>query len=65
MHAMLCTRPDIAYAVSITSRYQSDPGEEHWTTIKNILKFLRRTKDLILTYGRDKLKHEGFTDSDF
>ncbi|KAM0986185.1 hypothetical protein EV2_013807 [Malus domestica] len=29
MYAMICTRPDIAYAVSITSRYQSNPGLEH------------------------------------
>ncbi|KAJ8754916.1 hypothetical protein K2173_015428 [Erythroxylum novogranatense] len=26
MYAMLCTRPDVSYALSITSRYQSDPG---------------------------------------
>ena len=29
MYAMLCTRPDICYAVGVVSRYQSDPGEEH------------------------------------
>jgi hypothetical protein len=29
MYAMLCTRPDICYAVSIVSRYQSNPGPEH------------------------------------
>ena len=30
MYAMLCTRPDICYAMGIVSRYQSGPGEEHW-----------------------------------
>ena len=29
MYAMLCTRPDIAYAVSVTSRFQSNPGLQH------------------------------------
>ena len=29
MYAMLCTRPNIFYAVSMVGRYQSDPGEEH------------------------------------
>ncbi|KAM1650527.1 hypothetical protein EV1_003145 [Malus domestica] len=29
MYAMICTRPYIAYAVSITSRYQSNPGSGH------------------------------------
>ncbi|KAK1594668.1 hypothetical protein QYE76_008240 [Lolium multiflorum] len=52
MYAMLCTRPDIAHAVSLTSRYQSDPGMEHWT--KNILKYLKRTKDMFLCYGGDQ-----------
>ena len=65
MYAMLCTRPDIAHAVSVTSRYQSNSGEEHWTAVKNIFKYLRRTKDLFLTYGESELKIEGFTDSDF
>ncbi|KAM1216803.1 hypothetical protein ACFX2J_013044 [Malus domestica] len=38
MYAMICTRPDIAYAVSITSRYQSNPGPEHWVAVKTVLK---------------------------
>ena len=29
MYAMICTRPDVSYALSVTSRYQSDPGMEH------------------------------------
>ena len=29
MYAMLCTRPDIAHAMSVTSRYQSNPDKEH------------------------------------
>ncbi|KAM1870694.1 hypothetical protein ACFX14_046788 [Malus domestica] len=51
MYAMICTRPDIAYAVSITSRYQSNPGSEHWAAVKTVLKYLRRTKDMFLIYG--------------
>ena len=27
MYAMLCTRPDVSYALSMTSRFQSNPGE--------------------------------------
>ena len=29
MYAMLCTRSDIAYALGIVSRFQTDPGEDH------------------------------------
>ena len=66
MYAMLCTRPDVAYALGVASRYQSDPGESHWTAVKSILKYLRRTKDLFLIYGGEsELKVEGHTDSSF
>ena len=51
MYAMLCTRPDVACALSMTSRCQSDPGESHWTAVKTILKYLRNTKDKFLVYG--------------
>ena len=29
MYVMLCTRPNIAHALSVTSRYQVDLGLEH------------------------------------
>ena len=50
MYAMLCTRPNIYFAVGMVSRYQSDPGEEHWIAVKHILKYLRRTRDYMLVY---------------
>ncbi|PKI48110.1 hypothetical protein CRG98_031472 [Punica granatum] len=65
MYVILCTRPDIAYTVSVTSRYQSNPGLDHWTVVKNIRKYLRRTKDMVLIYGGGELKLDGFTDFDF
>ena len=36
MYAMICTRPDVSYALSVTSRYQGDLGESHWIAVKNI-----------------------------
>ncbi|XP_068319134.1 secreted RxLR effector protein 161-like [Pyrus communis] len=66
MYAMICTRPDIAYDVSITSRYLSNPGSEHWAIVKTILKYLRRTKDMFLVYGgATELLLEAYTDADF
>ena len=62
---MTCTRPDVAYSLGVVSRYQSDPGEEHWKVVKTILKYLRNTKDQCLIYGEPDLKLEGFTDSSF
>ena len=48
MYAMLCTRPDICFAVGMVSVYQSNPGLEHWTIVKHILKYLRRTRDYVI-----------------
>jgi len=30
MYAMVCTRPDLAHAVSVVSRFMGEPGKEHW-----------------------------------
>ncbi|KAL0560279.1 hypothetical protein IC582_000679 [Cucumis melo] len=65
MYAMLCTRPDICYAVGIVSRYQSNPGLAHWIAVKTILKYLRRTRDYMPVYGSKDLILTGYTDSDF
>jgi len=66
MYVMICTRPDVSYALSMTSRYQSDPGESHWTAVKNILKYLKRTKDEFLVYGgEEELGVKGYTDASF
>ena len=66
MYVMLCTRPDVAYALSMASKYQSCPSEGHWTTVKNILNYLRRTKEFCLTYGGDEeLVVRAYTDASF
>ena len=67
MYAMLCTRPDVYYDLSIKSRYQSYPGKSHWTAVKNILKYLRRSKDMFLVYGglEDDMVVNGYTDASF
>ena len=63
MYAMLCTRPDVCLAISLAGRYPSNPGVDHWTAVKNILK---RTKDMFLIYGGDKeLVVNGYVDASF
>ncbi|GKB43117.1 retrovirus-related pol polyprotein from transposon TNT 1-94 [Tanacetum coccineum] len=68
MYLMVCTRPDIAYTVSIVSRYLANPGKNHWEVVKWILKYLKGTTDIGLVYGRDQGKHVGvggFVDADY
>nr|GEV24767.1 hypothetical protein [Tanacetum cinerariifolium] len=57
MYAVRCTRPGVAFAQNVTSRFQQNPGDIYWTTVKNILKYLRNTKDMFLVYEGD-LKRE-------
>ena len=68
MYAVRCTRPDVAFAQNIVSRYQQNPGESHWIAVKNILKYLRATKDIFLVYGGNpdlELKVTGYCDAGF
>ena len=66
IYTMLYTRSDIIFTVSIMNRYQSNPDEEHWIAVKNILKYLKRIKDLFLIFERgSELRIKGYTDSDF
>jgi hypothetical protein len=66
MYTMICTHLDVSYALSVASRYQADLGESHWTLVKNILKYLRRTKDVFLIYeGDEELVVNGYTDASF
>jgi hypothetical protein len=64
MYAMLGTRPDIAYAVQTVSRFATNPGPAHWEAVKKIFKYLKGTRDLWLTYGRQGSTLEGYSDAD-
>ena len=37
MYAMVCTRPDIAHAVGVVSRYMANPGKENWEAVKKMI----------------------------
>ncbi|KAD2805345.1 hypothetical protein E3N88_38722 [Mikania micrantha] len=67
MYAMICTRPDVSCALSMTSRYQQIPGNSHWMAVKSILKYLRNTKYMFLIYGsgEEELVVKGYTDASF
>ena len=66
MYLMICTRPNIAFAVGMVSRFQSNLGKLHWMAIQWIFRYLKCTKGLKLTYhGSTDLKLHGFSDSDY
>ncbi|GJR06961.1 hypothetical protein Tco_0529945 [Tanacetum coccineum] len=68
MYVVRCTRPVVAFAQNITSRFQQNPSKLHWTIVKNILKYLRNTKDMFLVYGGDtkrELRVSCYTDAGY
>ncbi|KAG8503399.1 hypothetical protein CXB51_001318 [Gossypium anomalum] len=65
MYAMVCSRPDLSYAVSAVSRYMANPGKEHWKAVQWILRYLRGTTDVCLQFGRTKDGVIGYVDADF
>ena len=40
MYPMICTRPDLAYVVSVVNRYMANPGKEYWKTVQWIFRYL-------------------------
>jgi hypothetical protein len=64
MYAMVCTRPDIAHAVGVVSRYMNNPGKEHWEAVKWILRYLRGTTTHALCFGGSDTFLQGYVDSD-
>jgi hypothetical protein len=64
IYAMVCTRPDIAHAVGVVSRYMSNPGKQHWEAVKWILRYLRGTSDMSLCFAGADLKLQGYVDAD-
>jgi len=68
MYAMVCTRPDIAHAVNVVSRFMSKPGKEHWKAVQWILRYLRGTSKFGLMFDQRAAnlgQVVGYSDSDF
>jgi ATP-binding cassette subfamily B (MDR/TAP) protein 1 len=65
MYAMVCSRPDLSYDMSLVSRYISNPGKERWRAVQWIFRYLRGTADYCLKFGRTEKGLVGYVDSDF
>jgi hypothetical protein len=47
------SRPDISYSVGVLSRFMENPGRRHWEAAKRVLRYLKGSIDLGLTYNGD------------
>ena len=66
MWGQLATRPDLSFAVSLLSRFQADPGIEHWKALLHVIGYVRNTMNYGLTYSRDMdLTPIAYVDADY
>ena len=63
LYAMVATRPDIAYAVGVVSRFMANPGKAHWNAVKSIMWYSKGINNKCLCYGKDPLELKGFCHS--
>jgi Reverse transcriptase (RNA-dependent DNA polymerase)/Pol polyprotein, beta-barrel domain len=66
MYAALCTRPDVAFAVSHLSQFNANPGQAHWTQAQQVIKYLYTTRHTSLVLGgKNKICLSGWVDCDW
>lgn len=61
------SRPDISFATSFLGRFLDKPTVSVWKAAKRVLKYIKNTKSLCLTFERHEAneKLEAFSDSDW
>ena len=66
LYAAIATRPDIAQAVGVVSKFCANPTQSHWTAAKRILRYLKGTVYLGLSYEKCAEGNlSGFSDADW
>lgn len=69
MYLSVTTRPDISFAASFLSQYNTRYKTEHFVAAKNVLRYLKGTMNLGLVYRKsvehDKFRVCGYTDADW
>lgn len=67
IYLMICSRPDISTAINILSRYASKNNKEIWQCLKRVLRYLKGSRVLKLTYVKSEFSNLlcGYVDSDW
>ena len=67
MYAMVCTRLDIAQAISVVSRYMANPGKQHWDAVQWILRYLKGSWRQRIMFEKQKENEGvlGYVDADY
>lgn len=67
LYASVNTRPDISASVSILAQKVAEPTEEDWNELKRVVKYLKGTAELSLTFGGNNSPMDliGYADADW
>uniref|UniRef100_A0A1X7SF09 Reverse transcriptase Ty1/copia-type domain-containing protein n=1 Tax=Amphimedon queenslandica TaxID=400682 RepID=A0A1X7SF09_AMPQE len=67
LYVAIATRPDIAQAVGIVSKFNSKPSQIHLSAAKRILRYLKGTSDLVLKFQQSEKGCSliGYSDADW
>ena len=65
MYAMIATRPNLAFPISMASQYMARPGSKHWTVVKRIMGYLKRTLDVKLCFGGANIVFTRYCEADY
>jgi hypothetical protein len=67
MYDMVCTKPYLAHAVSVVSKYMANPRRQHWDAVKWIFRYLKGITDYGITFVRQKsdLSIVGYVDANY
>ena len=47
MYEVVATRPNIAFAVGVISRYMANLGKKQWEAVQSIMRYLNGTRDML------------------
>src|SRR5882724_6257430 len=62
MYAAIATQPDIVFMTSILAQFTQNPTQVHWEATKRVVRYLKTTHNLELTYGIRDTTTVGYSD---
>lgn len=65
MYLAVCTRPDLAFAVSYLSQFNKCHDDTHWIAAKRILRYIAGTINYGLVFSKSDKGIEAFADADW
>lgn len=65
MHIAVCTRPDIAHAVSVLSQFNESHTEHHRKDLKRVLRYLKGNVNYGLVFQKSGMDITAYVDADW